>query len=138
MRNTTRIPILLAAMVGLGAAACSTARRSEPFTQAPLNLSSPGLARGQLVFMANCQRCHPNGEAGAGLPLNNVHLPGLALRFRIRDRAFLAGLGRMPSFKKSEISRTEMNDLLAYMKAKRHLDPDPALTRGPVRDPQHH
>ncbi len=137
MINTTRIRLLLAALMCLGAAACSTARRSEPFAAQPLNLSNPAIARGQLVFMANCQRCHPNGEAGAGMPLNNVHLPGLALRFRIRDRAFLAGLGRMPSFKKTEIPRAELNDLLAYMKAMRRLKPDPALTQGPVRDPKH-
>lgn len=129
---------LLLATAGLSLAACTTARRSEPVAARPISLSSERLVRGHAVFMQHCQKCHPGGEAGAGPSLNNVPLPGPALRFRVRDRAFLLGLGMMPSFKKDRISSAELTDLVAYMKALRRAEPDVALTRGPVRDPQHH
>jgi mono/diheme cytochrome c family protein len=76
----------------------------------------PKVTEGKLVFKNNCQRCHPNGEAGVGPPLNNIHLPGFLLRARIRSRAFLLWTGRMPSFKRQEISKKEMNVLVAYLK----------------------
>ncbi|WP_426058448.1 c-type cytochrome [Hymenobacter sp. B1770] len=128
-----RILVLLSA-AGLGLAACSTARRSEPIAARTAAINSERLVRGQAVFMQNCQKCHPGGEAGAGPPLNNVHLPGAALRFRVRDRAFLLWLGMMPAFKKDRISAQELDDLVAYLKVLRRAEPDRALTAGPVRD----
>lgn len=125
---------LFLSMAGLGLAACNTARRSEPIAARPLAVNSERLVRGQAVFMLHCQKCHPGGEAGKGPSLNNIHLPGAALRFRIRDRAFLLGLGMMPAFKKDRISSAEMDDLVAYLKALRRAKPDEALTAGPVRD----
>jgi mono/diheme cytochrome c family protein len=80
------------------------------------------LAKGRAVFKANCQKCHPNGEAGAGPSLNNVHLPGFMLRARIRSRAFLLYTGRMPAFDKTEISRKEQDDLIRYLKQLRKLE----------------
>jgi mono/diheme cytochrome c family protein len=118
-------------LAGLGA--CATARRSEPVA-APLALGNEAAGRGQLVYMAQCQKCHPGGEAGAGPAINNTHLPGTALRLRVRSRAFFLGVGRMPSFKKDEISAAQLDDLVAYLKALRHSDPNPALTSGPVRN----
>jgi mono/diheme cytochrome c family protein len=127
---------LLAALLLLGlVSACATARRTEPLGE-PL-AQNEAVSRGHLVYMANCQKCHPGGEAGAGPSVNNVPLPGVALRFRVRSRAFFAGVGRMPSFKKNEISPSQLDDLVAYMKALRRADPDPVLTAGPVRNRRH-
>ena len=127
--------LVLAPALGL-ALSCSTARRSEPVAARPVALTDARLARGHLVYMENCQKCHPGGEAGAGPSINNVPLPGLALRTRVRSRAFFLGVGRMPSFKKNEISPEQLDDLVAYLKALRRADPDPALTSGPVRNPR--
>jgi mono/diheme cytochrome c family protein len=95
---------------------CGTPKRSEP-VMGKLQIKSENVAHGQIVFMNNCQKCHPGGEAGTGPSINNVPIPGILKRVRVRSKAFLLGLGRMPSFKKNEISRTEMDDLIAYLKA---------------------
>ncbi|WP_207432278.1 c-type cytochrome [Sabulibacter ruber] len=97
---------------------CGSARRSEPI-MGPMSFRTQQLENGRVVFMQNCQRCHPLGEAGLGPSLNNIPLPGIALRFRVRSKAFFLGIGRMPSFKKHEISREQMDELVVYMKALR-------------------
>lgn len=99
---------------------CGSARRSEPL-RGPVALNDQ-LQRGQVVFMQHCHKCHPGGEAGAGPSLNNVPLPGSLIKFRVRSRAFFAGVGRMPSFKKHEISRQELQELVRYLKVLRKHD----------------
>ncbi|MBX9853213.1 MAG: c-type cytochrome [Cytophagaceae bacterium] len=101
---------------------CGTARRSEPIMG--MMVKNEQVLNGEKVFMTNCQQCHPGGEAGLGPPINNVPLPGFTKRIRIRSKAFLLGLGRMPSFKKHEISRQEMDDLIVYMHALKKNDED--------------
>jgi mono/diheme cytochrome c family protein len=71
---------------------------------------------GQIVFKNQCQKCHPGGESGVGPPINNIHLPGFLVRARIRSRAFLLWMGRMPAFDKHEISKKEMDVLIQYLK----------------------
>jgi mono/diheme cytochrome c family protein len=107
---------------------CGSARRSEPL-RGPMTLNAQ-LQRGQVVFMRNCHKCHPGGEAGSGPSLNNIPLPGPLLKVRVRSRAFFLGIGRMPSFKKHEISRQELHDLVSYLKALRRHD-GPAAAPGP-------
>lgn len=107
---------------------CGSARRSEPL-RGPLALNEQ-LQRGQVVFMQNCHKCHPGGEAGAGPSINNVPLTKSMLKFRVRSRAFFFGIGRMPSFKKHEISKQELNDLVRYLKVlKKHNADAPTATR---------
>lgn len=102
-------------------ASCGSARRSEPI-MAKAMVKNEQIKKGEIVFMNNCQKCHPGGEAGVGPSLNNLAIPGVTKRFRVRSKAFLFGLGRMPSFKKNEISKEEMDNLIVYMKALRHHD----------------
>ncbi|MBC3542432.1 c-type cytochrome [Rufibacter sediminis] len=97
---------------------CGSARRSEPIL-GPMKVQTQQLENGRVVFMQHCQRCHPLGEAGLGPSLNNIPLPGAALRFRVRSKAFFLGIGRMPSFKKHEISPDQLDELVVYMKALR-------------------
>ena len=92
--------------------ACS-ARRGEPL-YGPLNISDPAIAHGQQVFMRECHQCHPGGEAGLGPAINNKPLPGFLIRFQVRN-----GLGAMPAFSDDEISSTELDELLEYLKALR-------------------
>lgn len=102
--------------------ACGTAKRGEPVS-APLALQDEQLERGQVVFMAHCQKCHPGGEAGVGPPINNVPLTKGMMKFRVRSKAFLLGLGRMPSFKEDEISKEELNALVRYIKVMKKNKP---------------
>lgn len=115
--------ILILLIMNLFLSSCGTARRGEPIMGKMIE-EGKHVQRGELVFMENCERCHPGGEAGVGPAFNNVPLPGFAKRFRVRSKAFALGLGRMPSFKKHEISKEELNDLLAYMRALRKNDED--------------
>lgn len=117
---THRLPVSLALVWLLLASACGSARRSEPL-RGPLALNDQ-LQRGQVVFMQNCHKCHPGGEAGVAPSINNVPLPGTLIKMRVRSRAFFAGVGRMPSFKKHEISRQELQDLVRYLKVLRKHD----------------
>lgn len=65
---------------------------------------------GERIFMQNCQRCHPQGDAGLG---PSIHWsPAFAKRFQIRH-----GLGAMPSFDKEHLPEKEMDQLIAYLKA---------------------
>lgn len=107
----------------LGLSSCGSARRTEPI-RGPLTLATNDLKRGQVVFMQNCQKCHPAGEAGVGPSINNVPLTKGLIKFRVRSKAFLLGLGRMPSFKKHEISKAELNDLVRYLKVLKKHDGD--------------
>ncbi len=90
---------------------CS-ARRSEPIV-GPLSLS-PEIVEGRKIFMDHCHQCHPSGEAGLGPALNNKPLPAFAIRTQVRY-----GFGAMPAFGEDEISETELDALLAYLKALR-------------------
>ncbi|HYG37143.1 MAG TPA: cytochrome c [Cytophagales bacterium] len=89
-------------------------RKSLPL-KGPLDVSNNKVTAGQVVFMEYCYKCHPSGEAGLGPALNSNPAPGFLKRFQVRH-----GLGVMPSFKRNEISRDDMDKLIAYMKALRH------------------
>jgi mono/diheme cytochrome c family protein len=64
--------------------------------------SVPHRRRGELRFP-------PQQQAGAALPHN----------FQVRN-----GLGAMPAFSEDEISPHELDDIVAYMKARRPLPPN--------------
>lgn len=93
--------------------ACGSARRGEP-TRGPLVLQSEKLQKGQVVFMEYCNGCHPGGETGLGPAINNKPLPGFLIKFQVRK-----GLGTMPGFDKEHISSSELDNLVAYLKALR-------------------
>jgi mono/diheme cytochrome c family protein len=93
-------------------AACSSRRIEKDMS----NGEDPQIAAGRLVFKYNCQKCHPNGEAGVGPALNQLPLPRGLIKARVRSRAFMLYLGRMPQFSKHEISKQELSNLVAYMK----------------------
>jgi mono/diheme cytochrome c family protein len=103
--------------------ACGTARRGEPI-MGKMNLKNDQVKRGEIIFMQNCEKCHPGGEAGVGVAINNAPVPGFLKRFRVRSRAYYFGLGRMPSFKKHEISKAQLDDLIAYLKVLKKNDED--------------
>lgn len=86
--------------------ACST-RRSLPL-EGPLSLNEEQ-KRGEVLFMAYCQRCHPQGEAGLGPAIN--HIPEFAKRFQIRH-----GAGVMPAFGEESVSEKELDQMLSYLK----------------------
>ena len=65
---------------------------------------------GERIYMESCQRCHPQGEAGLG---PSIHwAPNFAKRFQIRH-----GVGAMPAFDEEHVSKTELDQLVSYLKA---------------------
>src|SRR3954469_17743388 len=90
-------------------------RKSEPITSKEFIPKNARIANGEKVYMANCYKCHPGGEGGLGPALNSNPAPGFIKRFQMRH-----GLGVMPSFKRDEISRTDLKDLTKYLKFLKH------------------
>jgi len=81
---------------------CTASRKSEPVKGKTFVVTDAKTQHGQQLFMQNCQKCHPGGEAGLGPALNWNPAPGFIKKFQVRH-----GLGVMPSFKSNEISKAE-------------------------------
>lgn len=107
---------LLPAML-LVTAACSSARRGEPVA-GPLPLASEEIVRGRQAYLAFCDKCHPGGEAGLGVALNNKPLPSFLIAFQVRR-----GMGAMPSFPEEVLTDRQLDSLIGYMKALRAHKP---------------
>ena len=105
--------IIFVVAAGILVAACS-ARRGEPLGYARTGNPDPHVARGRVVFMQNCHKCHPGGEAGLGPAINDKPLPEFLMKTQVR-----VGLGAMPSFREHEISGRDLDDLIRYLKALR-------------------
>ncbi len=119
-RNDTVSVLVVAGL--LLSAGCGTARRGEPIV-GEKQVPDAEIARGQRVFDANCSQCHPGGEAGLGLAINDKPLPQWLMKFQVRN-----GLGAMPSFSSDEISSDELDALTEYLVWLRRLDPKPSPT----------
>ena len=100
--------LLLAAMA-LGVA-CGTARRSEPLVGAPQLTGNQ--RRGEKVFMEYCNQCHPGGDAGLALAINNKPLPGAAIKLQVRK-----GVGQMPGFGSDVIPDADLESVVSYLAA---------------------
>jgi len=90
-------------------------RKSEPITNHTFIPANEHIANGEMVFMENCQKCHPGGEAGLGPAINPT--PGFIKQFQVRH-----GLGVMPSFKKDEISKQVLKEIKEYLHAWKHYN----------------
>lgn len=110
MRHPIRPFALLALLAALAPTGCGPARRGVPFGP-PLNLTERQ-QRGQVLFMHNCNGCHPGGAGGLGPGIANKPLPGLAMRAQIR-----AGLGAMPAFTEQMLSDDEVEAIVDYLNA---------------------
>lgn len=109
--------LLVTALLGAGLffmTFCSI-RKSEPVTGNVFIPANDQIAHGEKLFMMHCQKCHPAGEGGVGIAINPVPVPQFVKRFQVRH-----GLGVMPSFKKDEISNSDLKDISKYMRAWSH------------------
>jgi mono/diheme cytochrome c family protein len=119
-RRSTAKGVVLATVLltsVLLAAACGTARRSEPLTGVH-RIEDPVLVRGEQLFSLQCSSCHPAGEAGLGPSINDKPLPTWLIRFQVRN-----GLGVMPAFSREQISPEELDALILYLKELRRQRP---------------
>ena len=99
------------------AGACGQPRRGTPYTE-PVALNDPGVARGQQLFMFNCNQCHPGGAAGLAPGINDKPLPAFAIKTQIRN-----GVGAMPAFDESHLADTDVDAIVKYLKSLRATRP---------------
>lgn len=97
-------------------ASCAAAPRERPSASVEPDEEAP-IERGRLVFMAQCNKCHPGGEGGLGPSLKDKRRPRLYYEFRVRH-----GFGSMPAFSKERIGDDQLSDLIAYLAALRRFD----------------
>jgi|ERR1051326_4329629 mono/diheme cytochrome c family protein len=69
---------------------------------------------GMRLFMKFCNKCHPGGEKGRGPSLNDKKLPNFLIHWQVR-----LGGGKMPDFKKDEISKEELNKIVSFLRLMR-------------------
>jgi mono/diheme cytochrome c family protein len=100
------------------ASACGTARRGEPLLAGPIQLSGNAF-QGKLLFMKQCNQCHPNGEAATGPSINNKPIPRAVMTLQIRKGV----LGTMPKFSEHDLSDQEVGAILDYIEAMRKHRP---------------
>jgi mono/diheme cytochrome c family protein len=106
----TIIVLLIIVISGLIISCAS--RRAEVIKGRPFVASNERVAHGEKIFMMYCHKCHPGGEAGLGPSINANPAPQFIKRFQVRH-----GLGVMPSFKRNEISKSDLRDISKYMHA---------------------
>jgi mono/diheme cytochrome c family protein len=104
-----RIIFFLTVTALLFIAACSS-RINPPSGDMQQQLSEKAI-KGQKIYMDNCNTCHPAGRAGLGPGIFNKPLPGFMIKFQVRN-----GVGRMPAFKRKDISPEELDQLVRYIK----------------------
>ena len=97
--------------------ACGQPRRDTPYTQ-EVALRDPDVARGQQLFMYNCNQCHPGGAAGLAPGLNDKPLPAVAIKTQIRN-----GVGAMPAFDESRLIDADVDAIVKYLKSLRATHP---------------
>ena len=107
--------IMVATALASLAVACGTARRSEPLV-GPFTPPNAEVARGERVFMAQCHACHPGGESGIGPALNDKPLPSFMIAMQVR-----AGLGAMPAFSTEDLDASDLDAVIAYVRARRRM-----------------
>jgi mono/diheme cytochrome c family protein len=97
---------LLLALVAI--AGCGSARRGAPYAREPT--LTPRQQQGEIVFMHNCNPCHPGGAGGLGPALNNKPLPPGVVRLQVRE-----GVGDMPSFDERALGEADLTALVEYL-----------------------
>lgn len=71
---------------------------------------SPAQFDGMRLFMKFCNKCHPGGEKGKGPSLNDKNLPNFLIHTQVR-----VGFGKMPDFDKDQISKDELDKIVAFV-----------------------
>lgn len=90
-------------------------RKAEIIKGKPFIPANERIVRGEQVFMMYCQKCHPGGEAGLGPAINSNPAPQFIKRFQMRH-----GIGVMPAFKTTVISKSDLRDISKYLRAWKH------------------
>lgn len=135
MHEKSLMVVGAASLVFAIAAGCGSQMNSPPFAGAPPKLDTAEKRRGEVVFMQNCNQCHPGGAGGLGPALNNKPPPAAAIKLVIR-----IGPGDMPSFGTADLSDDDVDAVAKYVVALRNADDDareatePGGGKEPIRE----
>lgn len=66
--------------------------------------------RGKLVFCQKCNKCHPQGQAGLGLSINDKPLPDALIRQQVRNPVEI-----VPAFDENEISDVDLQAIIDFL-----------------------
>lgn len=102
--------LALTTLAALASNGCGPARRGVPF--GPPLLLTERQKQGQVLFMRECNGCHPGGAGGLGPAIANKPLPGFAMRTQIRK-----GIGAMPAFTEQMLGDAEVDAIVDYLNA---------------------
>ncbi len=91
---------------------------STPATTHPVTLSVDEF-EGMKLFMRKCNKCHPGGEKGKGPSLNDKEYPRFLIHWQVR-----LGGGDMPKFTDDEISKTQLQQIIAFVKRMQAMTKD--------------
>jgi mono/diheme cytochrome c family protein len=91
--------------------ACGSPRRGEAVV-GPISLSARE-QQGKVLFMHQCNQCHPGGDAATGPAINNKSIPRPVMQLQIRKGV----LGSMPAFSEAELSDQQVDLILDYISA---------------------
>src|SRR5439155_23589675 len=118
--RTWAVSLAVGSIAGAGAlvaaGGCGAERKQDISPQQIAG--NPELSRGQLVFMHECNQCHPGGAAGLGPAINDKPLPAGMIKMQVRE-----GLGTMPHFSPQHISDDDLSAVVAYLQARRQQKP---------------
>lgn len=114
MKREQALALLMA--LSVAAAACGTAKRSEPVA-GPFTSDDAEVRRGEVMFATHCAKCHDGGLASLGPSITNKPLPQFLMKFQVRH-----GLGAMPSFSDEQISDDDLDAITEYIVALRRHD----------------
>lgn len=99
---------VFAVLATLALMACGPSRRGPAFgTEREFNTQQQ---EGRVLFMRNCNMCHPGGSSGLGPGINNKPLPSVAMRTQIRQ-----GVGAMPAFTEDMLTDAQVDAIVAYL-----------------------
>lgn len=111
--------VVAAGIVPLVSGGCASQQNSPPFAGAEPKLDTAELKSGEVLFMRNCNQCHPGGAGGLGPALNNKPPPKGAIALVIRT-----GPGEMPRFTDADLTSDQVDAITEYVVALRHADDD--------------
>lgn len=110
MKGTLALAAVVPITGALLLAACSDIARRDVPLLGPMQINDPVVAAGQQLFMRNCNQCHPRGQEGVGIGLNDKPLPDFAIRIQVRN-----GFGAMPAFPEDQLSDEALESIIAYL-----------------------
>lgn len=118
---------IAAMLAATGCGGSASGGSIDPQFEGPVR--STNVEGGQVAFDRFCGSCHPGGGAGMGPNLKDMNAAPGKVRHVVRN-----GDGRMPPIPASELSDSDLEDVLAYMVSLRGIASDAPAVEAPTAE----